>query len=388
MGETFTKRAAGRWHNLAAAISAIAICDIAFGLAIPLIAILLENRGVSASIIGANAAMAPLGILLAGPFIPQTMARAGAHQLALLTIPVMAFLFLGFKVFPSLFAWFVLRFAFGVVAGTLYSMSEAWIVHFSEGPRRGRIIGLYTSVVSITFSVGPLIIPYIDINGWTPWLIGVAMVSIAGIPLLFLRLELDFASDSPGGFLQFLRRAPLLLFSVTTLTIFDAVMLAFFIIYGLRNGLDVKHASLALGVSIAGNAILQIPIGMLADRWSPVLIMWFAAILSIAMAGALPFIMTSILLWPVVFLMGTAAYAVYTAALSILGESFKGADLVAGTSAFAAMWGVGGIVGPPLVGAALDTFGIHSFPLCIVAVYACLLILLVASGGKLVRATA
>ncbi len=385
---TSKKPAPTHWRNLLAAVATIAVCDVAFGLTFPLLAILLEQRSVPAWIIGLNSAMSPLGIIVAGPFIPRAVKRFGAQRLAYATIAGIALLLIGFKVFPSLAAWFVLRFAFGIIAGTLYTLSEAWIVQFSEGPNRGRIIGIYTSVVSITFSAGPLIIPYVDVNGWTPWILGTAMVLVAGIPLLFLNVADDFGPESKGGFLGFIGRAPLLLFAVCTLTMFDAVMLSFFIIYGLRNGLGVERASWALGVSIAGNALLQYPIGMLADRWSRVTIMWLAGGVSVAMAAMLPFAITSWLLWPVAFVIGTSAYAIYTAALTILGDEFKGADLLSGSAAFAAMWGVGGIIGPPLVGVALDAFGVGAFPFCLAAIYVALLALLFGSGGKLVRAPA
>jgi MFS family permease len=374
--------------NLIAAIATIAVCDIAFGLTFPLLSLLLERRGVPAWIIGLNSAMSPLGIILAGPVIPAAVRLFGARQLALFTLFGMALLLMGFYVFPSLVAWFVLRFAFGVIAGTLYTLSEAWIVHFAEGPRRGRITGIYTSVVAITFSAGPLIIPYLEVESITPWLLGSVLVLAAGIPLLFVNTGEEFQPNKEQSVANFVRRAPLLLFAVLTLTMFDAVMLAFFIIYGLRSGLDLETASWALGVSIAGNAVLQYPIGMLADHWRRTSIMWLAGAMALAMALALPFAVNSITLWPVAFMLGTAAYAIYTAALAILGDEFKGAELIAGSAAFAATWGVGGIASPPVVGAAIDAFGIQALPVFLIALYSGFLLLLFASGNRLVRAAA
>lgn len=374
--------------NLIAAIATIAVCDIAFGLTFPLLSLLLERRGVPAWIIGLNSAMSPLGIILAGPVIPAAVRLFGARQLALFTLFGMALLLMGFYVFPSLVAWFVLRFAFGVIAGTLYTLSEAWIVHFAEGPRRGRITGIYTSVVAITFSAGPLIIPYLNVESITPWLLGSVLVLAAGIPLLFVNTGEEFQPNKEQSVANFVRRAPLLLFAVLTLTMFDAVMLSFFIIYGLRSGLDLETASWALGVSIAGNAVLQYPIGMLADHWRRTSIMWLAGVMALAMALALPFAVNNIALWPVAFMLGTAAYAIYTAALAILGDEFKGAELIAGSAAFAATWGVGGIASPPVVGAAIDAFGIQALPVFLTALYSGFLLLLFASGNRLVRAAA
>jgi MFS family permease len=356
------------------------------GLTLPILSLLLEKRGVSASLIGLNAAMGPLGIILAGPFMPNVVRRVGAKRLAEIVILLSAALLLTFKMFPSLIAWFFIRFAAGVAGGTIYTLSEAWIVHFAEGPRRGRITAIYTSVLSLSFAVGPLLIPYVDIDSWVPWLIGFVMIMLAYLPLRFVTLDDDdFRSGEHQSFAAFVRRAPLLLFAVSTATIFDAVMLSFFAIYGLRNGLSLHVASWALGVAIAGNALLQYPIGVLADRWSRERIMWLSAIITIILALMLPLVITNVLVWPVVFVMGTTAYAIYTAALAILGDRFKGAELIAGSAAFGATWGVGGIVGPPLAGLVVDGFGIAALPYFFAAIYGVLVLLLVVSRGSLVR---
>src|SRR5262245_52832544 len=90
-----------QWGNLVAAITTLAAADIAFGLTFPLLAILLEERHVDASMIGLNAAMSPLGLIVAGPFIPSLAARLGPKTLAQLAILMTAAALVAFKVFPS-----------------------------------------------------------------------------------------------------------------------------------------------------------------------------------------------------------------------------------------------------------------------------------------------
>src|SRR5262245_6729658 len=82
--------------NLVAAITTIAVCDIALGLTFPLLSLLLERRGVPAWIIGLNAAMSPLGIIVAGPFIPAAVGLLGARQLCYVTMFAMVALLMGF----------------------------------------------------------------------------------------------------------------------------------------------------------------------------------------------------------------------------------------------------------------------------------------------------
>jgi fucose permease len=84
-------------------------------------------------------------------------------------------------------------------------------------------------------------------------------------------------------------------------------------------------------------------------------------------------------------IIGTSAFAIYTIGLTILGDHFKGPDLVAGSAAFAAMWGIGGLLGPPIAGAATDAFGIEAIPLTVCAIYVLLLVCLGFTGGRFVR---
>jgi MFS family permease len=376
---------AQRRGNLVAAIAAIACCDIAMGLTFQLLPLLMEEREVPAWIIGLNAAMAPLGTIMAGPFLPGIVARIGSKRVVCTVTAAIVLSLLAFKLTENLWAWFAIRFVFGMAAGVLFSVSEAWILSSAEKGTRGRIMGLYTSVLGITFAVGPLIIPFTGIAGWTPWLIGIACVSASALPLAFVRISEDGFRGEGAGFLGFIRRAPLLLFAVASCTIFDAVMLSFFSIFGLRSGLSLSMVSTVLGVGIIGNALMQFPIGWLADKWSHLAVIVASAAITAILSVAMIWAITSWTIWPLILILGTTAFAIYTVALTMLGDRFDGSDLIAGSAAFSAMWGIGGIVGPPIAGIALDAFGTNAVPLTLAAVYVILLAGLAMTGGELIR---
>ncbi len=380
---------AQRYRTVVAAIATIACCDVAMGLTLQLLPLLMEQNGIPAWVMGLNAAMAPLGIMLGGPFLPGIVSRLGSKRVVQISILATMVLLACFKLFPSIWAWFAIRFVFGIAAGTLFTVSEAWILSGASADTRGRVTGLYTSVLAITFSVGPLIIPFTGIDGWLPWLIGIACVGISAGPLSFLRVSEDaFQHKEGSGFFAFVRRAPLLLFAVSTLTFFDAVVLSFFPIFGLRSGLAVEQVTMILGVAIIGNALLQLPIGFLADKWSRMGVIILSAVITALLAISIIWTIDDWLIWPVMLVLGTTAFAIYTVALAILGDNFEGPDLIAGSAAFGAMWGIGGLLGPPIAGAATDAFGIDAIPVTISLIYVVLLIGLAVSGGKFVRAAA
>src|SRR3954467_11662441 len=71
------------WRNLIAACAAVCVFAFSLGEIFPLLSLSMESRGVSPRMIGFNTAMAPIGILLAGLFIPRLSHRFGAKSVAL-----------------------------------------------------------------------------------------------------------------------------------------------------------------------------------------------------------------------------------------------------------------------------------------------------------------
>jgi MFS family permease len=381
-----THAMAPRYGNLVAAIATIGCCDIAMGLTLQLLPLLLEKNGIPAWIIGLNAAMGPIGILVAGPFLPRIIGNMGTKKAAYIIIALMIASLLALKLAPNVWWWFPLRFLFGITAGALFTISEAWVLTFAGDGNRGRIMGLYTSVLAITFSVGPLIIPWTGIDGWLPWVIGIICVGLSALPLLFVQVDgADFRQEKGGGFFRFVAKAPLLLFAVAAATLFDNVFISFFTIFGLRHGVDLDTASRILGIGIIGNVLMFYPMGWLADHWSRRGVIVLTASLTILLSLSLILLINHWIIWPVVVLLSASAFGVYVVSLATMGDSFRGPDVIAGSAAFAAMWGIGGLVGPPIAGMAIDTFGINAMPVTLASFYVILLAGLALSGGKLVR---
>jgi MFS family permease len=374
-----------RTGNIVAALAAVGACDIAFGLTLQLIPLLMERDGWPAWAIGLNVAMGPVGILLAGPFLQKLLGHVGTKRATLVLVLILCLSLAAISKTP-VWMWFPLRFIFGLSVSVLFTVSEAWLLSFATKENRGRVMGLYTSVLSLTFAVGPLILPWTGLEGFLPWGIGIACILLSVVPLTFMRIADDaFREKEGGGFFAFVRRAPMLLFAVAAATLFDNVIISFFTIYGIRHGLALDVASHVLGFGIIGTVVLFYPLGWLADHWSRTGVMFLTAILTILLSLSLLVVINHWLVWPVTMLLTASAFGVYVVALTILGDSFSGADLIAGSAAIAGLWGVGGLLGPPIAGAAIDMFGINAMPVTLAAFYVLLLVGLVLCGGRLVR---
>ncbi len=362
------------WRPFVAVIVCLMVFDVTMGLSYPLLSLLLEGRGASPLVIGLNASMLPLGLVISAPFIPRLATYFGPWRFAVACIGVTAVLLALFKVWEDLAAWFVLRFLLGVVDGGLFAISEVWINQLASGRNRGRVIAVYASLLSLGFATGPFLLPTTGTEGWPPFLIGIAF-TLAGLAFMLAaqRSLPAFRSGHRASFLAFLPRAPTLLLAAFLLGVFDTAILSLFPIYGLDRGLDEASASYLLGVLIAGNIVLQFPLGWMADAFGRRRVLNACALLTALGALALPAVMGTPWQWPLVLIWGTTGFGIYTLALADLGDRFTGSELLAGTAALTAMFGLGGIAGPSLGGAAMERFGPEGLPALVAVAYGLLL---------------
>jgi MFS family permease len=362
---------AANTRNLIAACAAITVFGFAFGMTYPLLSLILESRGVSSDMIGINSAMMPIGILLFSSVIPFAAKRFGARNVAITAAIVTALVILSYKVFDTLAAWFLIRLVQGMTISTLFVLSEAWIVGSAGDQNRGKIVAIYASVLSGSFGAGPLLISFIGIEGWTPFVLGAAVVAIGAIPFIFIREETHAEPEEThaSGILGFAPRAPMLLAAVGTFAVFDAASLSLFPVYGIQNGLDLATSANILTALILGNVLLQFPIGWLCDKFPHRFVLAGCALITALALVFLPGVIDSELKWPLLILMGTAGYGVYTVSLAALGNRFSGIDLVNGSASFALVWGFGALFGSVSGGWAMLGFGPHGLPISLALVY-------------------
>jgi MFS family permease len=377
------------WRNLVAAIAMVFVCDAALGLTYPLLNVIMEARGVDAWLIGINSAMGPLGIIAAGLVLPRVLARMHSGPVAWAGLLLLVATLLAFGLSENFWVWCALRFVLGVGIAVLFSVSEAWLMHFSPDEHRGKITAVYTTVMALGFGAGAALLPVAGTQGFLPFVAAAVMILLSSLPLMMIRLDgKEFHGEQTGASMyHFTLAAPLLLAGILTMTLFDSIMLSFFPIYALREGLDLTRSAWILSAAVTGAALLQIPVGWLADRWSRNGVIWLCVVATVALSLTIPLVLESWLVWPLAIVLGTAAYSIYALALVALGKRFKGPMLVAGSAAVAAMWGIGGIAGPPVTGWAFSGFGHETLPWLLAAPYAVFAVFFGLAGGHLVRAS-
>lgn len=378
------------WVAMAGIIATVTVFAVAQGLTYPLLSFILERQGTTPGLIGLSAAMTPLGFIVSSLFTPALVRRVGAARLAVVCSILAATVLIAIAWTQDVWAWMPLRFLLGFFANPLYVISETWLVSITPAARRGRIMGLYSSIVSAGFGLGPLSLGLVGTQGWPPFIIGSAAFLVCGLIVLAVAPRLpdmprEGEAVSVGGFFAL---APLLLFAVFTAAAFEQVLLSLFAVYGAALGSTEQRIASLITCFIAGNAVLQVVLGRAAERFGSKPMMRFCVLACLAGCLLLPLLFATWLVWPLFFVWGGVSFGIYTLSLIQLGERFTGQALIAGNAAFAFVWGVGGIVGSPVAGLAMQLTGHQGLPLSLGLLCCVLVVFLLAELRRVDRVQA
>jgi MFS family permease len=354
-----------RWLSIGAAIASISVVGIAIGLGVPLLSFILEGRGHSATMIGLNTAVAGIASIAAAPLATPLAARFGVVWTMLAMIVVGAMAFLGFYFATSFWMWFPLRAILHVALTVLFILSEFWISMSAPPHRRGFVLGVYATVLSLGFAFGPWLYAQMGSTGFLPFGVTFVVVLLAAIPVLAAAGESPkiHSGEEPVGFFRYIWLVPTATAAVLVFGAVETGGFALFPIYGNRIGYSESDAALLLSMIGLGNVILQIPIGMLSDRIGDRRIL-LAACAAVGLMGmlALPWFSTN---WTiaatVLFVWGGVVAALYTVGLAHLGTRLTGRELASANAAFVFCYGFGMLVGPQVIGIGMDLFGPDGF---------------------------
>lgn len=351
---------ANPWPALGGVTSALAMFGVAQGLSYPLFALLMQRQGMSPAEIGLSAAMMPLGLTLCSPFVPTLVRWFGARGLGVGCALLAAACFLAIALLQNWIAWYPLRFLVGLLINPLYVLGEVWALTLAPPGQRGRVMGIFNSVMGLGYAIGPMTLAVVGVEGLAPFSVAIAGFLCCGLILFMVTRGLggfEDNDDPSASVTRFARVAPALLLAVGVAAAVGQSSYALLPLYGAAQGLADTAAAALLTAFSFGNILLQIPLGFAAERFGARFMILFCAATTLVGTLLLPVLFETVFLWPLLVVMGGIGYGIYTMSTVEMGNRFHGQMLVAGNAAFALLWGAGGIVGPPISGGVMQIVG-------------------------------
>jgi MFS family permease len=360
-GRAAISSARGRTLSLVAVIASAFISTLTFAITTPLLAVRLSDAGLSGGWIGLNTGAGAAAILLVSMVTPWIGRRLGGFWALMLSILVMA---LGVGLLPvcdGLAGWFLLRILIGAGIGVHWVISEVWINSVAEEADRGKVVGIYVAAVGLAYLAASPILLAIGTQGDLPFLVVTIMIAMAALPILLARRLVPALPAGPaGGMRDAINRQPTVMGASLVSGVAIATVLSFILLYVQRTGVAENAALLMLFTVAAGNVLLQVPIGMLADRLRAERLLMAVSCVALAGLFLMPFLQPmGALRWPFLFVWGGSLGGFYTLSLTLVGRRFSRDELPGANAAFVIVYEIGGMLGPMAAGLGMDLWNPH-----------------------------
>ncbi|MGF6590319.1 MFS transporter [Pseudomonas sp. 2835] len=354
---------------------AVSVVGFSLGASLPLVSLRLLDAGASTLQIGIVSAIPAAGMMLSA-----FMVDACCRHLTRRTIYLLCFSLCTLSIgllewgFSSIYLLGLLRLGLGIGMGIAIILGESWVNELSPEHNRGKIMALYATAFTGFQMLGPAMLALLGAQ--STWVTTV-VTGCYGLALLCIVLTVpnDHVEHGEEGgksfsLAGFFRVAPALCMGVLFFSFFDAVILSLLPVYATNHTYAVGVAALMVTVILTGDMLFQLPIGWLADRCERTTVHLVCGVVAMLIGLALPWLIgMQWLLWPALVVLGAVAGGVYTLALVLIGQQFKGQDLVTANASVGLLWGVGSLLGPLLSGAAMDVAP-HGLPMALTAMAA------------------
>ena len=322
--------------------------------------------GYSATAVGAVATAMWAGILAASWRAHALVARHGhARVFAAGTLLAMLAL-VSLALHASLAGWIAGVVVLGIGGGLVWVAGEAWLAETAPPDRRGFFVGLFETAVGLGFMAGPMIVPLTRALA-LPTLVVTACVMVAALCaagwLLTAQRLARGAGRAPDGATRpaAWRALALPLIAIAVVSgVMESGISALLPTIAMRLDFSFNAAAWLGAVIGAGSALLQAPIGVVADRWGvrPTTLVAWAIVIA---TNALLLVVAADpgrWLWAIGFALGGVGGAVYTLVIVEMGHRLSGDGLVRAVALLVIAYSIGTAAGPALGGALFDFTGL------------------------------
>jgi MFS family permease len=182
------------------------------------------------------------------------------------------------------------------------------------------------------------------------------LVAVPLLPYWKTAPQIEHPADS--GYTAVIVGAPLAMLAAFACGLGEQVAFSFLPVYAVGAGVSAQTGALWLSAFVIGNVILQWPIGWMADHFDRRVVLAGCTLASAILVALLPAVSAqSPIIAGVIMLWGGLSFAIYPVGLALLGQRFGGGDIARANTAFSMLYILGGLIGRPLAGAAMDAVG-------------------------------
>ncbi len=349
----------------------MALLTLGAGLQATLLGVRATLEGLSTFVTGAVMAAYYVGFVIGSVAAPALVKRVGHIRVFSALTATAAATILVHGVFVGAWQWGVLRAVSGVCFAGIYVVAESWLNDRADQRSRGVLLATYMFVIYVGLGAGQLLLNLADPGGYELFILIGVLISLAVVPMaLTAQRAPEFALPRRVSFRKLLAISPLgavgaLFTGATAGTLFSLGP-----VYAASSALGTAAVSTFMACSILPAVVLQLPLGRLSDRVDRRNVLIAISIsAAIAAAAASRIGATSPAFFLVVAAYGGLSLTTYAVCLAHVNDHLQPAQMVAASATVLLANGVGSVLGPVIVSAAMQLAGSGAFFVCIVAMH-------------------
>lgn len=260
---------------------------------------------------------------------------------------------------PNPITWTSMRFVTGLCIAGQYVVAESWLNDLATNENRGRLLAVYSIVVSAAFGLGQVLLGFGNPTTVTLFAVATILMTLAVVPVALSESSTPkFQAPGSISLKELATIVPSGFFATMIIGVTHGGMFGMAAVYATRVGLTSTKLTIFLTAPLVGGVLGQIPISSASDDVDRRAVTFFVAIG--AGGVALLLALTSGVGWKASLLMvvlGALSYPLYALAAAYTNDWSPPDKLMAVASQLVMIYGAGALLGPLIVSTTMRLVG-------------------------------
>ena len=352
-----------------------AIICLAHGLQGTLIGVRSVIEGFSFFATGIVVAGYYVGYLSGSLLIPILLKRVGHIRVfgALASLASIAILL--HYVLLNPYSWFCIRILTGISLSGIFVIMESWLNDKSTNQTRGQLLSIYMIINFSFIGLGQFLLNISDPSKVDLFILVSILLSFALIPILLSTTQQpNFSNPKSISLKELYIISPLGFVGALFTGLIHSAVFGYGAVYATAKELGLFEISIFMVIISSFGALSQWPIGFLSDKIDRRIILVGTTFIA---SGLCLFIVASSYLSLIVFFIFVALYSsmclpMYSLAVAHINDFLKPDEIVAASSSFAILVGIGAILGPILASGFMSLIGANGYFIYLLIVHGAL----------------
>jgi MFS family permease len=344
------------YAQVTALLLAVVVLIAGNGLLSTLVPLSAVNAGFPDLAIGLIGSTYFIGMFVGCIAAPRLVARAGHIRAFAALSSVATVTALAYPVLPEPVAWALIRAVTGFCFAGLYATIESWLHDKAENAVRGQVLALYQMVHYVGSAAGQQAIRLAAPGAFALFSLAASAFALSVLPLAFTRTDPPTPPPVPRLRLVWLYRlSPVAVIGVLAAGAANGTLWSLAPVYAATSGLDPAGVATFMTAIIIAAALVQWPIGRLADLTDRRYVMLATMTAAVAAEAALVLFAGHgpVVLFLLAGAVGASTLVLYPLASGHAADLAGRGNMVEISTGLLLTYTIGAIIGPTLAAVAM-----------------------------------